>query len=83
ASEAEAEAILAAAGGLLALLRDAQGMAGAPEIAPAFAQRGDTALVLVGNLPTTGVVLDGAVAAPGLLGLELVPIGAASHAWVT
>ena len=82
-SEAGAQRFIDGAGGLLHLVRQAHAMVGAAEIDPEFAQRGDTALITLRNMPSVGVVLDGVVAAPGLRGLEFVPVTLATHAWVT
>lgn len=80
ATEAEAEAILQAEGGQIALIRRALGHAGT--VPAAQAQRGDVALVVRGNLPSVGVVLGGVVAAPGLEGLAFLPLVEARLVWM-
>lgn len=54
---------------------------GAREVRPAFAQRGDWALVTVGNQALCGVVLDGRVAVPGAEALHFLPQRRISRAW--
>ncbi len=80
-SEVEAEALLGPAGGLEAMVAAALAEFGAAECSPAFAQRGDVALVLAGNQPTMGVVLGDVVAAPGPEGLTFLPPAAIQRAW--
>lgn len=81
-SEAEADAILADHGGdlyrFMVLLMEAFG---APACPPRLAQRGDLALVQLGNLLAVGVVTGGAIAAPGQDGLAFAPPAAARRAW--
>jgi hypothetical protein len=83
ATEAEAEALMGPAGGLYGFVRGMEAARGTALCPPALAQRGDTALVLVGNQLAMGVVLGDVVAAPGIDGLVFVPIGAARRVWVT
>lgn len=80
-SEAEAEALIEAAGGLGELAAARMAVLGCPEIAPAFAQRGDAVLLLVGNQPTLGVCVGARVAAPGPDGLVFLPLRMAERAW--
>jgi hypothetical protein len=54
---------------------------GAEEVPVAAAQRGDWALLVVGNMPLVGVVLGAQVAAPGVRGLAFVPFRRAERAW--
>ena len=79
-TEAGAEAIIGRIGleGMVAAALEAFG-AGACD--PAFAQRGDVVLVLVGNQPTMGVCTGDAVAAPGPDGLVFVGLGDVLRAW--
>lgn len=55
---------------------------GAAECPLPFAQRGDWALVTLGNHLIAGVVVGDTVAAPGLRGLAHVPVSRAVAAWV-
>ena len=83
ADEAGATAALGPVEGLDGVVRrmeDARGTALCP---PALAQRGDTALVQIGNTLAMGVVLGDLVAAPGVDGLVFVPLSAARRVWVT
>ena len=52
-----------------------------PPIAPASAQRGDLAMVLVDGRETLAVCVGGMVVAPGAEGLVFVPQSAAIAAW--
>jgi len=81
ATEAEAEALLQQHGGLEAAAVAAMAAFGAPECPTAYAQRGDVALVIQGNMPTMGVVTGSDVAAPGPDGLAYVPLAAAVRVW--
>lgn len=83
ATEAEADAIIGAAGGLAELVAKAQAQRGAWECLVVQAQRGDTALVEYGNTLMMGVVLGDLVAVPGLDGLVFLKLRAARRAWVT
>lgn len=83
ATEAEADAIIGAAGGLAELVTKAQADRGAGECPVEQAQRGDTALVAYGNSLMMGVVLGDLVAVPGLNGLVFLRLRAACRAWVT
>jgi hypothetical protein len=80
-TEEEAEARLARAGGLEALVAEAMAAFGAPECDPAFAQRGDVVLVEAGNQLMAGVVADARIAVPGAEGMQLLRLGRARRAW--
>lgn len=80
-TEAGAEAVIAAAGSLEAVVAGAMQAFGAPDCAPAFARRGDFAVVMVDNMQTLGVVVGATVAAPGLDGVRYVPLGSALRVW--
>lgn len=80
ADEAGADALMGE-NGLEALVAEMLAEFGAQDCPAGFAQRGDVALVLAGNALTLGVVLDQVVAAPGLRGLEFVPVSAIQRAW--
>lgn len=67
--------------GLQAFLARLMAEFGAPECSPSLAQRGDWAMVTVGNQLITGVVVGATVAAPGLRGLAHVPLRRAVCAW--
>jgi hypothetical protein len=54
---------------------------GSPEIAPAFAMRGDWGLVEFGNQLMVGVVLGDVVAIPALDGLRFPPVALVRRAW--
>ena len=81
ADEAAAEAILARHGGLEGFVADCLAAWGAPECPPAFVQRGDWALVAVGNELLCGVVAGAAVAVPGTHRLRAVPLDRIRRAW--
>jgi len=81
ASEAEAEAILAGQGGLAELAARQAAAVGLGDCHPAFAQRGDVALVEHGNTLAMGVVVGAAVAVPGPDGLLFLPPAAIQRAW--
>lgn len=80
-SEAELEAIIVPMGGIEAAIEHTMAEFGAPECPPAYAQRGDWALVEVGNDLMTGVVLGDRVAVPGLDRLQFVPLRKALRTW--
>lgn len=80
-SEDEAEAILAEAGGLEALLAGLAADAGLAERNPRLTRRGDLVLVRVGNQLMAGVVLGTEVAVPGAERLGFVPARLATRAW--
>jgi hypothetical protein len=80
-TEAEAEAVISALGGLEAAADDALRAIGAVDCPPALAQRGDLALFLTGNMPALGVIEGADVVAPGFDGLRRVPVAAATRAW--
>ena len=81
-TEAEAEALMGGDGlyGLIRRMEEARGTALCP---PHLAQRGDTALVMLGNQAIMGVVLGDRVAVPGTDGLVFLPLAAARPPWVT
>jgi hypothetical protein len=81
AGEAEAEAILAGEGGLEGWVAATLAAFGAPEIPPALAQRGDWALVVVGNETLCGPVIGESVAVPGTDRLRFVPLARIRRAW--
>ncbi len=78
-TETEAEALIA--GDLGELAAGALGAIGAVACEPVFAQRGDVALVQVGNMRCLGVVLGDHVAVPGPDALAFVPRRSALRAW--
>lgn len=82
ATEAEGDAILAPFGGLVPFLDatfDAFGAIGCRE---QHAQRGDLALILVGNQPLMGVIFAlGQVAVPGESGLSFLRLTRAERCW--
>lgn len=80
ASEAEAERLLGAAG-LEGTVATALADFGAGACHPGFAQRGDLALVVLGNQPTLTVVVGDQIAGPGPDGLVFLPLGRALRAW--
>ncbi|MBK1656840.1 DUF6950 family protein [Paracraurococcus ruber] len=80
-SEAELDAILRDLGGFEAAAERTMAEFGSPEIPPAFAQRGDWALVEAGNMLLLGVVVDHRVAVTGLDGLRYVPLRMARRTW--
>lgn len=80
-TEAEADAIVAAAGGMEALLADLAGRLGLPDRPVRRAQRGDLVLVRVGNHEIAGVVNGSSVAVPGLDRVQFVPTRCILRAW--
>jgi hypothetical protein len=80
ATEAEAEAVTGSQG-LEETVAAALAAWGAPECPVAYAQRGDWALVSVGNQLVCGIALGSVVAAPGRDGLAFVPISRAIRIW--
>lgn len=80
ATEAEGDAIVGP-DGLLAFVSRMMGEFGAPECPVELAQRGDWAMVSVGNLLCAGVVTGAFVAAPGARRLAHVPLRRAVAAW--
>lgn len=80
-TEQGAEAVIVAGGGLDEVVAGAMHAFGSPECPPAFARRGDFAIVTVDNMLTLGVVVDDRVAAPGLRGARYVPLSTALRAW--
>jgi hypothetical protein len=81
-SEAEGEVLMGGTPWYRWVL-DWQDARGAWACPPAYAQRGDTALIEMGNDHLLGVVLGDQVAAPTLAGLGFVPLAAARRIWVT
>jgi len=79
-NEDEAEAVVQPYGlqGFLARLMK---QFGAPECPVHLAQRGDWAMVAIGNHLVTGIVTGVHVAAPGMRGLAHVPLHRAVCAW--
>lgn len=69
-TEAEADAILAAAGGFEAFMVEAFRAFGAPECPTCLLQRGDVGLVRYGNQLSAAVSLGHCAAVPGLHGLS-------------
>lgn len=68
-------------GGLQAFVSQLMAQFGAQECPVEFAQRGDWAMVLVGNNLVTGVVVGETVMAPGARRLAQVPLSRAVIAW--
>jgi hypothetical protein len=81
ATEAEYLGLLEDAGGLLALMQRAAARNGLPECGPAFAQRGDIALVRLGNEECVGLVDAVGVTVPTCERLRIAPRSAILHAW--
>lgn len=77
-SRADAEALLAARGGLEAVVTAALGE---PLATPLCAQRGDVVLVVDGARSALGICLGAQVAGPGLHGLQTVPLTNGVAAW--
>tara|TARA_R110000751_G_scaffold307640_1_gene430337 strand:- start:26960 stop:27394 length:435 start_codon:yes stop_codon:yes gene_type:complete len=75
------DAILAERGGFEAAVDQTMADYGSPECPPAFAARGDWALVEVGNVTALGVVLDDRIAVTGLDGLRFIPLRYARRTW--
>jgi hypothetical protein len=80
-TEAEAEAIIGPSG-LESWVASTMQAWGAPECAPAFAQRGDLVFVAVGNQRMCGVHLGDTVAVPGLSHVHFLPASRVLRAWV-
>jgi hypothetical protein len=80
ATEAEAEAMVSPLG-LEGTVAETLAAWGALDCPPAYAQRGDWALVNVGNQLVCGVVLGAQVAAPGRDGIAFVPLSRVTRAW--
>lgn len=80
-TEAEADALIAQYGGLEALAATLAAEVGLGDCAPAFAQRGDVALVTQGNMRALGVVVGDSVAVPAAQGLAFLPLDAIQRAW--
>ena len=75
------DVLLAEAGGFEAAVERTMAEFGAPECPPAFAARGDWALVEVGNHQMVGVVVGDRIAVTGLDGLQYVPLRLAARTW--
>jgi hypothetical protein len=80
-TEAEAEALLAAHGGLEAAAAERLKAAGFQECAPNFAHRHDVALVHPGNMMLLGIVVGVHVAVTGADGLKFVRRSLIKRAW--
>lgn len=80
ATEGEAERVVGPEG-LEAFVARLMAEAGAEDVPIEAAQRGDWALITVGNMPMVGVVLGDRIAAPGQDGLAFVPLRRATRAW--
>lgn len=80
-SEDALEQILRDCGGFEAAVERTMLEFGAPECPPAFAARGDWALVQAGNLLMVGVVIDDRIAVTGMDGLRFVPLRLALRTW--
>lgn len=81
ATEVEAAAIIESAGGLEVLMRSGADAVGLRECNPRFVQRGDIALVEIGNDLMMAVVLVGKVAVAGLDRVQFAPTSAIVRAW--
>lgn len=81
ANEDEFEALVSPYGGLGGFVSYRATMADIEECPPAFASRGDVALVRVGNQECLGLVDGRHVAVPTLAGLRLAPRAAIARAW--
>lgn len=79
-TEQEAEAIMGA-GGMEPVLSAAMEAFGAPRCPISFAQRGDWALLLIGNQLICGIVTGDRIAAPAAHGLVYVPPRCAVATW--
>ena len=79
--EAALEAILVERGGFEEAVAQTMAEFGAPECPPAYAMRGDWALVEAGNQLLVGVILDDRVAITGLDGLRFLPSRYAKRTW--
>jgi hypothetical protein len=80
-SEAEADALLAARGGIEQAAADHFAANGCPEIPTAFVQRGDIVLVEVGNDTPLGIMLGISIAIAGPAGLLFIDTRHARRAW--
>lgn len=81
-TEAEGDAIVAEEGGFEAMMAARMAAAELPEVAPAFAQRGDIALVHYGNQETAGLIVGTTVAIPGATRVALISRRYIHRAWV-
>ena len=81
--EAGAMALIAAHGGLEAMIEHALARAGirAERIAPAFAQRGDLCLMGGEGPPAVGICVGAEIAGKSIAGLERRPLSAATVVW--
>lgn len=80
-TERQADALIAQHGSLEALAAHQFALHGLGDCAPAFAQRGDVALVTQGNMLALGVVVGDSVAVPAAQGLAFLPLDAIQRAW--
>jgi hypothetical protein len=80
-SEAGFDALVAPAGGLAGFVAGVATAQGFPSCPPAFVQRGDVALVRLGNEECLGLVDAKHVAVPTLAGIRLAPRSAILQAW--
>lgn len=80
-SEAGFEALVAPTGGLGGFVAGVAEAAGFPPCPPAFVQRGDAALVRLGNEECLGIVEAKHVAVPTLAGIRLAPRAGIVRAW--
>lgn len=81
ADEAEAEALLAERGGLVAAAEAALAGAGIPEIAPELAGRGDIVLLRAGNDEPLGICAGPRCAVAGPDGVLFLPRAMILRAW--
>lgn len=81
ASAADAVRVLTEQGGVEQIAASRCQQYGWPEVAPAFAQRGDIAMVSTDHGPALGVVIGAKIAHPGPEGLTFLPLTAALRAW--
>lgn len=80
-TESGADEIIARHGSLEALAAHQFALHGLGDCVPAFAQRGDVALVMQGNMLALGVVVGDSVAVPAAQGLAFLPLAAIQRAW--
>ena len=80
-NEDEAYRLVVGEDGLVAFVSRLMAEFGAPECPVSLTQRGDWAMVSVGNQFVTGIVAGETVAAPGVRGLAYVPLKRAVAAW--
>lgn len=80
-TEEEADAILAARGGMDVMLADMAAAAGLASIIPTRAGRGDMVLARAGNLVLAGICNGSSIAVTGADGLQFLPRRAIIAAW--